>query len=235
MTLTPIRLSDRAVVGAEALVRWEHPQLGLLPPDQFIALAERSGLIQALARWVLTAALRQSARWRSAGLDVPVSVNLSAANLRDTLLPGEIERLLTTYKTPPGGLTLELTENAVMTDPTEAAQALGRLRRLGVRIALDDFGIGQSSLTWLHRLPVDEIKIDRSFVLEMAGDEHGAAIARLTAETGHRFGLRVTAEGVDNADTLELLHGLGCDAAQGYVICPPLPAAELEDWLRRRR
>ncbi|MCX6020922.1 MAG: EAL domain-containing protein [Chloroflexi bacterium] len=164
---------------------------------------------------------------------VPIAVNLSVANLRDPLLPAEIERLLRRWEMPPSSLALELTENVVMADPDQAQQALHRLRALGVRIALDDFGIGQSSLAWLHSLPVDEIKIDKSFVLEMTAGDHGPAIARLTVEMGHHFGLKVVAEGVDSEDALRWLRSLGCDVAQGFVICPPLPPAEVMHWARR--
>ncbi|MCX6021799.1 MAG: EAL domain-containing protein, partial [Chloroflexi bacterium] len=215
-------------------VRWRHPGLGLLPPDSFIPLAERSGLIQPLTAWVLDAALRQAGAWRSAGRPIPVAINLSIANLWNPLLAAEIQRLARRWQVPLSDVTLELTENFVMADPDQARAVLSGLRNLGVRVALDDFGMGQSSLTWLHQLPVDEIKIDKSFVMDMADDEYGTALVRLAAETGHQLGLQVVAEGVDRLETLDLLLSLGCDAAQGHAICPPVPAAELEDWANAR-
>jgi diguanylate cyclase (GGDEF)-like protein/PAS domain S-box-containing protein len=215
------------VTSVEALVRWQHPEHGVIPPDQFIALAEQTGLIQALSQWVLNAALRQCQQWREAGLHLPVAVNLSMRNLHDSRLPASIEALLQMWNVTPAWLTVELTESAVMADPGRAMEILGQLRQMGVRIAIDDFGTGYSSLGYLKRLPVQQIKIDKSFVMEMAADENDFAIVRSTIDLGHNLGLTVVAEGVENETTWELLTRLGCDGAQGYYFSRPLPDSDL--------
>jgi diguanylate cyclase (GGDEF)-like protein/PAS domain S-box-containing protein len=215
------------VTSVEALVRWQHPDHGVIPPDQFIALAEQTGLIQALSQWVLNAALRQCQQWRQAGLHLPVAVNLSMRNLHDSRLPASIESLLKTWDVTPAWLTVELTESAVMADPGRAMEILSKLRQMGVRIAIDDFGTGYSSLGYLKRLPVQQIKIDKSFVMEMAADENDFAIVRSTIDLGHNLGLTVVAEGVENETTWELLTRLGCDGAQGYYFSRPLPDSDL--------
>ncbi|HEY7061869.1 MAG TPA: EAL domain-containing protein [Chloroflexota bacterium] len=211
----------------EALVRWQHPEQGVIPPDQFIALAEQTGLIQALSQWVLNAALRQCQAWRAAGLHLPVAVNLSMRNLHDSQLPTTIADLLATWGVTPSWLTVELTESAVMADPGRAMEILSKLRHMGVRIAIDDFGTGYSSLGYLKRLPVQQIKIDKSFVMDMAADDNDLAIVRSTIDLGHNLGLTVVAEGVENETTWELLTRLGCDGAQGYYFSRPLPESDL--------
>jgi predicted signal transduction protein with EAL and GGDEF domain len=215
------------VTSVEALVRWQHPEHGIIPPDQFIALAEQTGLIQALSQWVLNAALRQCQEWRAAGLHLPVAVNLSMRNLHDSQLPNTIGSLLETWGVTPAWLTVELTESAVMADPGRAMEILSKLRHMGVRIAIDDFGTGYSSLGYLKRLPVQQIKIDKSFVMAMAADENDFAIVRSTIDLGHNLGLTVVAEGVENETTWELLTRLGCDGAQGYYFSRPLPESDL--------
>jgi diguanylate cyclase (GGDEF)-like protein/PAS domain S-box-containing protein len=215
------------VTSVEALVRWQHPEHGIIPPDQFIGLAEQTGLIQALSQWVLNAALRQCQAWRAAGLHLPVAVNLSMRNLHDSQLPTTIESLLATWGVMPAWLTVELTESAVMADPGRAMEILTRLRQMGVWIAIDDFGTGYSSLGYLKRLPVQQIKIDKSFVMEMAADDNDFAIVRSTIDLGHNLGLTVVAEGVENETTWELLTRLGCDGAQGYYFSRPLPDSDL--------
>ncbi|MBI4493323.1 MAG: EAL domain-containing protein [Chloroflexi bacterium] len=226
-----VHFKSGQVVGLEALVRWQHPQRGLIPPDQFITLAERTGLIQPLSRWVLGQALRQCQAWRQAGLALPVAVNLSARNLHDPHLPGMIATLLATWGLPPPWPSVEITESAVMTNPHRAIEVLGRLQAMGVRISIDDFGTGYSSLAYLKRLPVDELKIDKTFVRTMAVDRKDLAIVRATIELAHSLGLSVVAEGVENQATLDHLAALGCDAAQGYYLSRPLPAPELVRWL----
>jgi len=222
----------RRVSGVEALVRWQHPLQGLLLPDQFIPLAEETGLINLLSRWVLEAALQQCRTWQRAGLALPVSVNLSMRNLQDRGLPDTIAPLLEIYNVPPGWLTLEITESAVMADPDRALEVLGKLRGLGVRMAIDDFGTGYASLAYLKRLPVDQLKIDRAFTLNVCVDRSDLAIVRSVIELGHHLGLQMVAEGVEDAASWKQLIDLGCDQAQGYFFSRPLPAHALEHWLR---
>jgi len=215
----------------EALVRWRHRERGLLPSDRFIPLAEQTGLIVPLTRWVLGEALRECREWRRAAPALGVEVNLSMWSLRNPELAETVAALLTLHGLPAAALRLEMTESALMSDAPRALEALTRLRDGGVRLSIDDFGTGYSSLAYLKRLPVDELKIDKSFVLGMARDETDAAIVRSTIELGHSLGLRVVAEGVEDAESRDLLVGLGCDAAQGYHLGYPLPAADLGRWL----
>ncbi len=221
------------LLGAEALVRWQHPQRGLVPPDQFIALAEQTGLIRPLTHWVLDAALRQCAAWRRAGREVPIAVNLSMRNLLDTQLPTLVAELLARHQVPPALLKLEITESAVMADPQRVIEIIRQLRALGVEFAVDDFGTGYSSLSYLKQLAIQQVKIDRSFVKGLAHDANDRAIVRATIELGHQLGLDVVAEGVEDRETLELLRALACDGAQGYYLSRPMPAAAFEAWLDR--
>jgi EAL domain-containing protein (putative c-di-GMP-specific phosphodiesterase class I) len=213
-----------------ALVGWPHPTRGLLAPDEFIPLAEQTRLIQPLSRWILAAALRQCATWRAAGLDIPVSVNLSVYDLRDHDLPEVIDAALAKYGVPPERLRIEITEGSLMANPPRAREILGRLRARGVQISIDDFGIGYSSLAYLKNLPVDELKIDRSFVSEMAVDAGSRAIVRAIIDLADVLGLRVVAVGVEDEATLATLAALGCDLAQGYYFTPALAPAELAEW-----
>lgn len=215
----------------EALVRWVHPERGLIPPDDFIPLAERTGLIIPLTTWVLDAALRQARVWSRAGRTLSVEVNLSMANLRDPDLPDTIARALARYTLPARRLRLELTESMIMADPPGAAAALARLAALGVHGAIDDFGTGYSSLAYLKHLPVDEIKIDRAFVRHAGADAADAAIIQAIVTLGHGLGMRVVAEGVEDQAALDLVERLGCDAAQGYHVSEPLAAADVLGWL----
>jgi diguanylate cyclase len=223
------------VLGVEALVRWQHPVHGLLMPPDFLPLADRSGLMPKVTRHVLEAALAQLGRWRADGLDLSVAVNLAASDLLDPDLPGDVARLLAERDVPPTCLALEVTEDGVIADPEGAAATLDAIARLGVRIALDDFGTGWSSLAHLRRLPVAELKIDRSFVTDMATDADDAAIVRTTLDLARSLRLCVVAEGVEDDDTWALLSDLGADAIQGYVLSRPLPAAQIDAWLTARR
>ncbi|MBI3301707.1 MAG: EAL domain-containing protein [Deltaproteobacteria bacterium] len=216
----------------EALVRWQHPPHGLLPPDRFVPLAEQTGLIKPLSLWVLNTALRQCHAWQQEGLTLHVAVNLSMRNLQDPRLPDIITELLATWSVAPTCLDVEITESALAADPERALEILTRLGEMGVRISIDDFGTGYSSLAYLKRLPVDEIKIDKSFVIGMTADDNDAAIVRSTIDLGHNLGLAVVAEGVENQATWDLLAALGCDFAQGYYLSRPVPAVELTHWLR---
>jgi diguanylate cyclase (GGDEF)-like protein len=229
-----LEFADRAVRGVEALVRWQHPRHGLIPPAQFIPLAEQMGLIRQLSRWVLEAAFDQRRAWQTSGIDLHMAINLSMRDLHDPQLPNLLGRLSRAHQERPGWLIVEITEGAVMSDPTAARRALATLRAIGARISLDDFGTGYSSLGYLSHLSVDEIKVDRSFIRDMARDPKNLALVRATIEMGHALGATVVAEGVENAATLELLEQLGCDAAQGYHICRPLGASAIAEWLGAR-
>jgi diguanylate cyclase (GGDEF)-like protein len=229
-----VSVLDGRVTGVEALIRWEHPERGLLPPAEFVPLAERTGAISELTRWVLNTALAQCAAWRRAGLDFPVAINLAAANIVDITLPDAVAEALERHGVPGDQLECEISEDTVMADPMRAMEVLGRLRDLGLRLSLDDFGTGHSSLAYLKRLPLDEVKIDRSFVLGMADDENDAVIVRSTIDLARNLGLDVVAEGVENAEILSGLGALHCDVAQGFHVSRPLPPAELELWLAGR-
>jgi diguanylate cyclase (GGDEF)-like protein len=221
------------LVGVEALVRWQHPQRGIVGPNEFIPLAELTGLIRPLGTWVLGEALRQQNAWREAGLDIAVAVNMSTQNLNDPL-PEQIGELLAHWRTPASRLRIEITESALMVDPERAMGVLFRLREMGVRIAIDDFGTGYSSLTYLKRLPVDEIKIDRSFIKDMVVDDDDTAIVRSTITLGHDLGLSVVAEGMEDRATWDLLAALGCDVAQGYFVARPMAPEKLLAWQQSR-
>jgi diguanylate cyclase (GGDEF)-like protein/PAS domain S-box-containing protein len=221
----------RRVSGVEALVRWQHPQRGLIPPDSFIPLAEQSGAIKALTTYVLEAALRQCRAWQANGIELNMSVNLSMRNLHDPQLPETIRRLLAKHEVRPERLNLEITESTIMADPTRALNVLQELRALGVHIAIDDFGTGYSSMAYLKGLAVDALKIDKSFVQKLATDASDRAIVRSTVELGHNLGLRVVAEGVEDTMSYEQLARLGCDLAQGFYLGRPMPADQLDRWL----
>jgi EAL domain-containing protein (putative c-di-GMP-specific phosphodiesterase class I) len=224
-------LGSGQIRSVEALVRWQHPDHGLLGPGEFIPLAERTGLIHPLTRWVLDTALEQAARWRHAGRRLSVAVNVSTRSLLDPAFPDQVAGQLTTWQVPPDLLTLEITESAVMAEPDRALEVLGRLHAFGVGLAVDDFGTGYSSMAYLKELPVDELKIDRSFVGQMATSPSDAVIVRSTIDLGHNLGLRVVAEGVETPHAWDELTALGCDSAQGYLLGRPVPAAELEQQL----
>lgn len=227
-----IDLKTRRVVGIEALVRWQHPEYGFIPPDEFIGSAERTGLIKSLTEWVFDAALQQCRTWRRSGIDLRVSVNLSVRNLHEPRLVERVAEGLHRTGVEANRLILEITESAIMADPTLAMEVLTGLSRMGVGLSIDDFGTGYSSLAYLKRLPVGEIKIDKSFVIGMAADENDAVIVRSTIDLAHNLGLKVIAEGVENQALCEKLTALGCDEAQGYYFSRPLSAADLPRWLQ---
>ena len=200
-------------------------------PDEFIPLAERTGLIKPLTMWVLNHALRQCTSWRKEGLTLGVAVNLSAQVLFDLDLPDIIAGALAAHDVAAERLILEITESTIMVDKDRALQILSRLSDMGIRIAIDDFGTGYSSLSYLSKMPVDEIKIDKSFVLDMHENKSNAVIVRATIELGHNLGMSVIGEGVEDAGMLAQLRALGCDAAQGYYLTKPLPSDEFTAWL----
>ncbi len=226
-------VASGAVVGLEALVRWRHPLRGLLSPDQFLPLAERTGLMPALTAQVLGHAVRQCRQWRLDGLDVGVSVNLSASSLLDQRLPEQVSWLLTSNDLPAGALTLELTETTLMADPDQCKATLVRLKELGVWLSIDDYGTGYCSLSYLQNLPVDELKLDRLFLINLQNSRN-AAIVRSTIDLAHALELRLVAEGVEDQQSLDLLRQFGCDTAQGYHLSRPLPAAAMTSWLREQ-
>jgi diguanylate cyclase (GGDEF)-like protein len=227
-----VTLDSRTAHSAEALVRWNHPERGLVLPERFVPFAEQTGYIKAVTRWVLNSVFRQCAGWRARGIDLRVSVNISARDLHTPDFPRSLAELAGAHGMKPEAVSLEVTESAVMEDPGHALEILERLHAMGVRLAIDDFGTGYSSLAYLKRLPVDELKIDKSFVMGLVRDRDDAAIVRATIDLAHHMGLVVTAEGVEEASVLETLRRLGCDQAQGNFISPPLPAAGLERWMR---
>ena len=226
-----INLRTNKITSVEALVRWQHPQRGFLPPDMFIPMAEQTGLINQLTFWVLKQALIQCADFKQSGVDITVAVNLSARSLHDIRFPGEVARMLGDAKIKPSMLVLEITESAVMSDPAEALVVLKILDKMGVSLSIDDFGTGYSSLAYLTKLPVDEIKIDKSFVMGMVLDQQAAVIVRSTIELGHNLGKKVVAEGVETLEVWNFLSAWGCDTAQGYYMSKPLPADKLKQWL----
>ncbi|MEW6581703.1 MAG: EAL domain-containing protein, partial [Actinomycetota bacterium] len=222
------------VTGVEALARWRHPRLGLLGPDAFIGMAEQSGAIRRLTLHVLDQALLQCRAWRDEGFPVGVAVNLSAHHLLDRDLPDDVAAALSRAGVEPGLLELEITESTVMANPLRAREVLQALREMGVRIAIDDFGVGHSSLGQLAELPVQVIKIDRSFVAEMRPDSRAGLIVRSTVDLGRSLGLEVVAEGVETEETWQELGRLGCDVAQGYVVSRPVEAGEVTGIILRR-
>jgi diguanylate cyclase (GGDEF)-like protein len=228
-----VAMESRSVRSLEALVRWTHPQLGVVSPCEFVPLAERTGGSRRLTSWVLGEAIRQMGEWRRAGLDVELAVNLSASDILDTGLGDEILQTLRTHRVESTALLLEITESAVMRDPQLAARNMQLLRLAGVRFAIDDFGTGHSSLSQLSLLPVDELKIDRSFVMGARAGSDAVTIITSTIELAHSMGLRVVAEGVEEPEAWNLLRRLGCDYAQGYLISRPMPAADVPAFVRR--
>ncbi len=223
---------NERVIGLEALVRWNHPHRGFLAPDAFIPLAEEAGLIGPLTHWVLKTALEQQLALQKRGIVLNMAVNLSARNLHDIELPASVGRLLADSGVDPKHLTLEITETAVMSNPSNGLAILTELDKMGVTLAIDDYGTGYSSLAYLKRLPVDELKIDKSFVMEMDENDNDAVIVRSTIDLAHNLGLKVTAEGVETQSVWDTLCILGCDQSQGYFMGKPMPADKLDEWLQ---
>jgi diguanylate cyclase (GGDEF)-like protein len=228
------RLDDQSVCGVEALVRWNHPLRGLVAPDEFIPVAEQSGLMHRLTEVVLDLALAQVRLWREAGMEVPVAVNVSFRDLLDTTLAGRLHDLLTRHGVPAQLLTLEITERVLTADMERARLTLQALRDLGVRLSLDDFGTGWSSLRLLRELPLAEIKIDRSFVSRAAVVEEDAVVVRATTRLAHGLGLHVVAEGIETAVTWSAIAQMACDSAQGWHIARPMPSRAATSWLAER-
>ena len=224
-------LKSNEIRGAEALIRWDHPQYGILSPARFIPLAEQTGIIRPLTYWVIDQALAHMRTWIDGGNDLQISVNLSTRNLLDNNLPMRIKELLNEHRVNPEHLSLEITESAIMEDPEKALDTLIQLDEMNIELSIDDFGTGYSSLAYIRKLPVKEIKIDRSFVMDMDRDDNDAVIVRSTIDLAHNLGLKVVAEGIEDQNTLELLVNLGCNLGQGFHIGTPMPARDFEKWL----
>jgi diguanylate cyclase (GGDEF)-like protein len=229
-----VHLPDGTIEGVEALVRWEHPERGLVMPDDFIPMVERTVLLKPLTLFVVNEALKQSHQWQRQGLALDVAVNLSPRSLLDPQLPDLIAELLRRWDVEPSRLTLELTESFLMADSGRSVGVMGRLSGVGIRLSIDDFGTGYSSMSHLKRLPLQEIKVDRSFVEHMRDDPNDAMIVAATVELGRNLGLRVVAEGVEDQATFQELARIGCDMAQGFQVSVPLPATEMTRWIEER-
>jgi EAL domain-containing protein (putative c-di-GMP-specific phosphodiesterase class I) len=226
-------LRNGQVRQAEALLRWHHPQFGMVSPAEFIVLAERTGSIQTLTRWVIEEGIRQISEWNRRGLRVQLSLNISADDLHGQDIADRTSTLLRQYNVPPEQIIFEITESAVMREPEAALKVLHHLREVGISLSVDDFGTGYSSLAHLKRLPVQELKIDQSFVRNLDETSEDAVIVRSTIEMSHNLGLKVVAEGVEYAHSLRLLERWHCDTAQGYLISRPLTAAAFETWVKQ--
>ncbi len=228
-----LALDGGQFAGVEALARWNDPELGFVSPGEFVPLAEQTNLIRPLTLWVLREAVRQMAAWKSAGLDVPVSVNLSARNLVDETLPDRVKELLREWDIEPRYLMMEVTESAVLADPERAGNVIERFQKSGVSLSIDDFGTGYSSLTYVRTMPAAELKIDRSFVKGLESSESNTAIVRAVIGLAHSLGMKVVCEGVETEAALLRLRELGCDFAQGYLLSRPLPAREIVDYVAK--
>lgn len=228
-----VDIAAHKVYGFEALLRWHHPEMGFIPPGEFVPLAESTNLIHAMTLWVLEASIAQCSQWRRSGHAFTVAVNLSVRNLLDETLPEQIEGLLEKYQLPATALELEITESSIMADPQRALRALDKIDSLGIDLAIDDYGTGYSSLAYIKRLPVSQLKIDYSFVINMLEDQQDEIIVNSTIHLAHNLGLGVIAEGVETMEHLTRLSALGCDRAQGYLIGRPMPAAEVDKWLSK--
>ncbi len=226
-----VDLRGGQLIGVEALVRWEHAQRGIVPPGEFVPFAEQTGAIKQVTRWVMEEALRQCGVWYASGLAMSVSVNVSTRDLLDRELPQFVDDTIRKHRVPAELLTVEVTESALVEDPQRAQQTIARLKQRGVRLSIDDYGTGYSSLANIQRLQFDELKVDRAFVTHMATEEKDAAIVRSTVELGHNLGLVVVAEGVEDVEVISLLREFGCDLAQGYGVSRPLPWEQLETWM----
>ena len=227
-------LEGGSVCGVEALIRWQHPQRGLVPPDEFIPTAQETGLIKPLTRYVIDHALKQIVGWKEQGLVLSVSVNLATRNLIDTSFPDEVAALLGKWKVDPSLLEFEITESAVLDDPFRTKVVLERLDKMGIRISIDDFGTGYSSLAYLKDLPVSEIKIDRSFVINMHKNDDDRVIVQSTIDLGRNLGLDVIAEGVETKAAWNSLKKMGCGMVQGFFYGRPMPPEAFSEWLEEK-
>ena len=228
-----LHLPTNRITGAEALVRWHHPQRGMVPTFEFITLAEDTGNIGHLTRWALRAGVAQAAQWRSRGIELQVAINVSARDLSDARLPDRVMQLLGEHHLGPEAISLEVTESAIMTNPTAAIAVLRQLAERNIAVAVDDFGVGRASLAYLRMLPVRELKIDRAFIQQLAKDADNRKIVRSIVDLGHSLGFVVSVEGVEDETSLSIVKELGCDYAQGYHIARPLVAEMLALFVRQ--
>jgi diguanylate cyclase (GGDEF)-like protein len=226
-----INIKTRQVSSAEALIRWIHPNRGMIFPDQFIPFAEQSGLIRDISLWMIAEAAKTQATWLMNNVDIPIAVNISARDLIDSDLPNKITAILNTHQVKNNAITLEVTESSIMDDPQRSKLILLSLANIGIKLSIDDFGTGYSSLAYLKELPVSELKIDKSFVMHMQQNENDRIIVNSTIELAHNMGLKVVAEGIENIDTWVLLNDMGCDYGQGYYITKPMPVSDFDSWL----
>jgi EAL domain-containing protein (putative c-di-GMP-specific phosphodiesterase class I) len=226
-----IDVRTQRLAGAEALIRWRHPRNGLVMPDTFIADAEKTGVIKPLSDWVLNEAVRQCAEWNAAGMPLTLAINMSARVIQDQQLPTRVAAVLAEHGVRAEQLDIEITETAIMSDPQRAAQVMMALDAMGVRLSIDDFGTGYTSLNQLRRLPVDEVKIDRSFVMNMLRDANDAMIVRSIIDLAHNMNRTVVAEGVESKKILDALAELNCDVVQGYFFSKPLSVGDFQSWL----
>ena len=226
-----VDLKSGTTTHVEALVRWEHPERGFVPPSEFIPFAEQTGFIRTITRAVMEKSIQQAKRWRDMGWDIVISFNISSRDLVNPELPKLVEDELTRVGVEPGRIAIEVTESGFMEDPGQALDILKRLEKLGIKLAIDDYGTGFSSLAYIKKLPVQELKIDQSFVRNMVTDRNDAIIVKSTIDLGHNMGLKVVAEGVEDVEIMKMLKSLGCDHAQGYFMSKPLSAEKFEAWL----
>lgn len=227
-----VSLKGKGVVGVEALLRWHHPEKGIIGPDDFISLAEQAGLIKNLTSLVLDKALEQSALWKQEGLHIPIAVNLSIKNLHDLNFSNEVKKMLIKWEIDPHLLVLEITESCIIVDQERVIRVVRELEDIGVKLSIDDFGTGYSSISYLKKFPACEIKIDKSFIIDMLSNEENAIIVKSTIDMVHNIGCKVVAEGVEDEETLNVLAGLGCDCFQGFHVCKPLSPGQITNWFR---
>ncbi|MDX2143434.1 MAG: phosphodiesterase, partial [Rhodospirillaceae bacterium] len=230
-----IDIATEKITAAEALIRWIHPVRGFMPPDKFIPLAEQTGSIQKLTDWALDTAIKQLAEWKPKGIEPKVAINLSARDLSNRKLPDQVAHLLAHYGVGVDKLILEITESAVMEDPKQSMEVLSGLHKMGLTLSIDDYGTGYSSMSYLKSLPVQEIKIDKSFVLKLASNKGDEILVRSTIDLGHNLGLKVTAEGVEDQASLDILKKYGCETGQGYFVSKPIPAPDFEKFFLTSR
>jgi len=226
-----IDIATSQLTSLEALVRWKHPVKGFIFPDQFIPFAEQTGYIQLISQWMLNEAARYSQIWNAMNLHYPIAVNISTRDLIDQELPDKISDIFKTYQIDNSSLSLEITESSIMDDPVRALATLDKLSSMNIKLSIDDFGTGYSSLAYLKRLPVNELKIDKSFILKMEQDESDKKIVQSTIDLGHNLGLKVVAEGIENQIVWDLLRKMGCDSGQGYYMSKPMPANDFANWI----
>ncbi len=226
-----VNLQTKEVHAAEALIRWIHPLRGMIFPDQFIPFAEEVGIIQLISQWMLVAACKTHVALKSKGIALQIAVNISTRDLIGQDLPSMIKRLFFQYKIGPEAISLEITESSVMDDAVRSEQILIKLAEMGLKISIDDYGTGYSSLAYLKKLPVQELKIDKSFVLKVDQNAQDATIVRSTIDLGHNLNLKVVAEGIENEASWQLLSQMGCDIGQGYFMAKPMPVDDFEVWL----